>query len=92
MVEKVGLKSTFVGNPIVYNWVAGNGSKFRAKYQIEPNDKVILLLPGSRLNEIETLLPVFIKSIDEIDITYYWDTISNLLIKFGLKEFVKKIC
>ena len=31
-----------------------------------------------------------IKSIDEIDITYYWDTISNLLIKFGLKEYVKK--
>ena len=31
-----------------------------------------------------------IKSVDEIDITYYWDTISNLLIKFGLKDYVKK--
>jgi DNA polymerase elongation subunit (family B) len=31
-----------------------------------------------------------IKSVEEIDITYYWDTISNLLIKFGLKEYVKK--
>jgi len=31
-----------------------------------------------------------IKSVDEIDITYYWDTISKLLIKFGLKEHVKK--
>ena len=31
-----------------------------------------------------------IKSVDEIDITYYWDTISNLLTKFNLKEHVKK--
>ena len=31
-----------------------------------------------------------IKSLDEIDITYYWDTISNLLTKFNLKDKVKK--
>jgi DNA polymerase elongation subunit (family B) len=31
-----------------------------------------------------------IKSLDEIDITYYWDTISNLLTKFNLKDRVKK--
>ena len=31
-----------------------------------------------------------IKSVEEIDITYYWDTISNLLIKFGLKEYCLK--
>jgi len=31
-----------------------------------------------------------IKSIEEIDITYYWDTVSNLLKKFGLEDCVKK--
>jgi len=31
-----------------------------------------------------------IKSIDEIDITYYWDTVSNLIKKFGLEDYVKK--
>jgi DNA polymerase elongation subunit (family B) len=31
-----------------------------------------------------------IKSVEEIDITYYWDTISNLLTKFNLKPYVKK--
>ena len=31
-----------------------------------------------------------INTIDAIDMTYYWDTISNLLVKFGLKEHVKK--
>ena len=31
-----------------------------------------------------------INTIDAIDMTYYWDTVSNLLIKFGLKEYVKK--
>ena len=31
-----------------------------------------------------------IKNIEEIDITYYWDTVSNLLKKFGLEDYVKK--
>jgi len=31
-----------------------------------------------------------IRNIDEIDITYYWDTVSNLLTKFGLEDYVKK--
>ena len=31
-----------------------------------------------------------VDSIDEIDITYYWDTISTLLMKFGLGGYVKK--
>ena len=31
-----------------------------------------------------------IKSLDEIDIRYYWDTISTLLNKFQLVEWVKK--
>ena len=35
-------------------------------------------------------LESLIKSIDEIDIRYYWDTISNLLQKFQLKDWVKK--
>ena len=35
-------------------------------------------------------LESMIKSIDEIDIRYYWDTISTLLNKFQLVEWVKK--
>jgi len=31
-----------------------------------------------------------VDSLDEIDITYYWDTISNLLRKFGLGSYIKK--
>ncbi|MDC0073457.1 lipid-A-disaccharide synthase [Alphaproteobacteria bacterium] len=75
--EKVGLRSTYVGNPIVFNWVNGDGLNFRQKYLIESNDKVILLLPGSRSNEIKTLMPVFLQTIYEI-INYYDD---------GLKVF-----
>jgi DNA polymerase elongation subunit (family B) len=36
------------------------------------------------------VLKEMIASLDAIDMTYYWDTVSNLLIKFGLKEYVKK--
>ena len=31
-----------------------------------------------------------IDSLEEIDITYYWDTISTLLQKFTLKDWMKK--
>jgi len=31
-----------------------------------------------------------INNIDAIDMRYYWDVVSNLLIKFGLKEYVKR--
>jgi hypothetical protein len=35
-------------------------------------------------------LESMVNSIDEIDIRYYWDTISTLLKKFQLMEWVKK--
>jgi hypothetical protein len=35
-------------------------------------------------------LESMVKSIDEIDIRYYWDTISTLLHKFQLVEWVRK--
>ena len=35
-------------------------------------------------------LESMVKDVDEIDITYYWDTISTLLHKFSLTEWIKK--
>ena len=35
-------------------------------------------------------LESMVKNIDEIDITYYWDTVSTLLHKFSLVEWIKK--
>ena len=35
-------------------------------------------------------LESMVKDVDEIDITYYWDTISTLLQKFTLQEWIKK--
>ena len=31
-----------------------------------------------------------VKSIDEVDMRYYWDTINTLLDKFGLKRYIRK--
>ena len=31
-----------------------------------------------------------VKNIDEIDLRYYWDTISTLLERFKLKQYIKK--
>jgi len=35
-------------------------------------------------------LETLVKSIDEVDMRYYWDTISGLLKRFGLTAWVKK--
>jgi lipid-A-disaccharide synthase len=55
-----GLKATFVGHPVVERApAAGLGATFRAKYGIGANERILVLLPGSRLSEIRFLWPVF---------------------------------
>ena len=84
---KEGLNTTFVGHPIAFD------NKFiNNKYYIEKslnNNAItkIAMLPGSRLGEIEKLMPVFIKSAILLNKDYK-------LIKFyvvTLKEYRNKI-
>ncbi len=53
---KYGLKTVAVGHPI-----AGGLDKYQAN---KNNDKIIALVPGSRMNEVKKLLPVFQKTVD----------------------------
>lgn len=52
---KYGLKTVAVGHPIA------DGLD---KYKPSGNDKIIALVPGSRMNEVKKLLPLFHKTID----------------------------
>lgn len=58
-----GLQTDFVGHPVIESsMISANGADFRSKYNIPENAKVVLLLPGSRHNEVANLLPVFLET------------------------------
>lgn len=67
--EKYGLKTIFIGNPIVENAPDFSAKKsenlrFRKKYLIAENDLVICITPGSRNGEVKRIFPEFIGAIN----------------------------
>jgi lipid-A-disaccharide synthase len=63
-----GLKATFVGHPVIERAPApGTGAAFRAKHGIGPEQRVLVLLPGSRLNEVRFLWPIFRGAIERTE-------------------------
>ncbi|KAK8967351.1 hypothetical protein KSP40_PGU015057 [Platanthera guangdongensis] len=74
-----GLAAAYVGHPsledalylnmeldkLSNNWrVRGNGDAFRQQHGIPPENKIITLLPGSRLQEVKRMLPIFSRTIE----------------------------
>jgi len=58
--ESEGLPAHFVGHPVVERQVAkGEGPAFRARHAIPSEAPLLVVLPGSRSNEIRFLLPVY---------------------------------
>ena len=58
-----GLKTVFVGHPVIESPVAkGDKKAFRKQYNIDNNKRIICILPGSRHNEVATLLPIFLEA------------------------------
>lgn len=63
-----GLPATFVGHPVVERAPpAGLGAEFRARHGLSADQRVIALLPGSRLNEVRFLWPVFRDAIERTE-------------------------
>ncbi|KAL2938753.1 putative lipid-A-disaccharide synthase mitochondrial [Bienertia sinuspersici] len=72
-----GLAATFVGHPVLedclelnigkdtIDWkVHTNNQDFRSKFGIPSGAEVITLLPGSRLQEVRRMLPIFLKTME----------------------------
>lgn len=60
--EKEGLKTTFVGHPVIWqNW-NGNSAEFRTRHNIAPDAPILLVLPGSRRGEVKEHMQIFMES------------------------------
>jgi lipid-A-disaccharide synthase len=55
-----GLPATFVGHPVLQSGAdGGDAARFRAAHGLAADATVLVLMPGSRRNEVPRLLPVF---------------------------------
>lgn len=60
------LNASFVGHPVIEsNVLFGNGTDFKARFNISDDCKVMAILPGSRHNEVARLLPVFLQTAED---------------------------
>lgn len=63
---KEGLDTSFVGYPAIENLRVFPREVFRQKFNIKEDDLLLCLTPGSRAQEIKTLLPVFLDAIENL--------------------------
>lgn len=55
-----GLDATFVGHPVLESGAdRGDAARFRATHGLQPDQPVLVMMPGSRRSEAPRLLPVF---------------------------------
>ncbi len=64
---KEGLESTFVGHPAIENLEILPKKIFRDKYNVPKGNLLLCLAPGSRVQEIKKLLPIFLQAVRLID-------------------------
>ena len=58
--EQAGIKASFAGHPVLESGAdAGDAARFRAAHGLGAEERVLLVMPGSRRMEAKRLLPVF---------------------------------
>jgi len=65
--DKENINSTFVGHPLLDSEIK---NKVDLSHLIDKNKKIISIFPGSRLSEINTLMPILVKFITLNQIKY----------------------
>jgi lipid-A-disaccharide synthase len=69
--EKAGVACTAVGHPVIERFPGrGHGGAFRARHGIASDNKVLAVLPGSRVNEVRRLLPVFHETVERLSLLF----------------------
>jgi lipid-A-disaccharide synthase len=64
-----GLACTVCGHPALGRYKPGDGAAFRTRQKFKPNDRVLLVLPGSRPAEIRRIGPTLWRTAEELDRT-----------------------
>ena len=61
------LKADFVGHPAIESsMITADSGEFITKYNIKKDKRIVLILPGSRHNEVKNLLPTFLETVQEL--------------------------
>ena|SRR5580658_2821002 len=61
------LPATFVGHPVLESgYDTGDAQRFRSRYGLKPDDRVLIVMPGSRRGEITRLLPILRATLERL--------------------------
>lgn len=83
--HKNGMKATYVGNPLLDEIAKGN---FKLTYQAEK--PIIALLPGSRKQEIERILPQMLTVVNDFPTNQFVIAATNSFSKAYYQSFIKE--
>jgi len=88
------LKADFVGHPAIESsMITANAKEFIKKYNIPEAKRIVLILPGSRHNEVANLLPTFLETVQELktkneDLYFVLPTVKT--VEKRVREMVKE--
>jgi lipid-A-disaccharide synthase len=70
-MEAEGMRCDFVGHPVVADQTVSQAEAevFRADLGIQPHEKLLLVLPGSRQGEVDRMAPVFAEVVSRLHAT-----------------------
>jgi len=88
---KYSLKTVFIGHPILQKMpsqeqIQENNLQFRKKYNIDLQQTILLITPGSRMAEVKYLLPIFIEVVNQI-----WQQKPDLVVVLPITEKTQNI-
>lgn len=61
------LPATFVGHPVLESGAdTGDAARFRARHHLAPDDRILIVMPGSRRGEVSRLLPILRATLERL--------------------------